>query len=190
MNAPQKSKAPKPKKCKICAILFMPQRMGQKVCSPKCAMTFARDMSAKSRKVLEKAERAADKEKLLSLKPLSYWADRAQKQVNRYVRLKEAGSHCISCGTPWDSTFQSGHYLSRGAHPELRFNLDNIHVQCIQCNHHRGGNASAYRINLVKLIGVDRVERLEGHNPLPKWTRDDYQRIEAEFKKLADSLMG
>jgi hypothetical protein len=180
----------KAKKCKACKSPFFPARPMQCVCSPGCAAAQVKAKKAKEAEENAKAERKQDKAKLQALKPLAYFADKAQREVNRYVRLKERGNPCISCGNPWQENYQAGHYLSRGARPELRYHLDNLHIQCIPCNHHKSGNASMYRVNLVSLIGAQRVESLEGPHALPKWTRDDYQRIEKEFKALADELAG
>lgn len=178
----------KAKKCKACKAPFFPARPMQCVCSPGCAAAQVKAKKAKEAEESAKAERKQDRARRESLQPLSYFADKAQRQVNRYVRLKERGKPCISCGAPWQENYQAGHYLSRGARPELRYHLDNLHIQCIPCNHHKSGNATMYRVNLVALIGAPRVEALEGPHALPKWTRDDYKRIESEFKVLADEL--
>lgn len=60
----------------------------------------------------------------------------------------------------WDA----GHYRSRGSASHLRFNLLNIHKQCVKCNRFNSGNAVDYRIRLIKRIGEDNVIRLENNN--------------------------
>ena len=118
-----------------------------------------------------------------------------QPIFNKYVRIRDAGLPCISCrryeneiperfvGGKWDC----GHYLTRGAHPELRVNLKNAHKQCKSCN---GGSgqfsgknrtvSEAYRANLIEKIGQDDVDWLEGpHQPLNY--DSDYIR---RFKKI------
>jgi len=154
----------------------------------KAKQDKAAKKKASDGKKAAKAERIATKARLQELKPLSYWAARAQEQVNRYIRLKQRGMPCISCDKPWQPDFQAGHYLSVGAHRELRFEPDNIHLQCIQCNMHKGGNAIQYRAGLVRRHGTHLVDALEAPHPLPKWTRQDYQNIEAAFKSWADDL--
>jgi hypothetical protein len=182
------------KKCPVkkggCGQPFRQSRPGQMVCGNDCAQSHTEWLKGKTAEENAKAGRKQDRAKLQALRPLSYFADKAQREVNRYVRLKERGNPCISCGNPWQENYQAGHYLSRGARPELRYHLGNLHIQCIPCNHHKSGNASMYRVNLVSLIGAQRVESLEGPRTLPKWARDDYQRIEKEFKALADELAG
>lgn len=180
----------KQKKCKAkgCGVVFSPARSFQCWCSPDCAVLIARAKKEQAETKKRHAERKADRERLQELKPKTYWADRAQRQVNRYVRARDKGKPCISCNTPWRPDFQAGHWFTTKAHPELRYDLDNINSQCITCNHHKSGNAAEYRINLVGRIGLERVDALESFRPAQRLTRQDYQSIEAQFKELADQL--
>ena len=134
------------------------------------------------------ADRKTIKIKLENMKPLSYFADKAQKVVNAVARERDKNDPCISCGRLHDGAYDAGHYRSRGAAPALRFNLDNIHRQCVPCNQHKSGNAIEYRIRLIKKIGIERVEWLEQEHPAPHWKREDYERIEAEHKQLLKEL--
>jgi len=78
--------------------------------------------------------------------------------------LKEYGRlWCISCGQPLvygDPHTQGGHLISR-ADRATETEPDNIWPQCYGCNVGKYGNVIAYRYNLVKLIGEERVSRLE-----------------------------
>lgn len=181
---------PKERKCKVrdCCNYFIPRSTMHTVCGPVCASKLVRDKREREEANRLKAQRKADRERKQEQKPLSYWAERAQKQVNRYVRVRDRGKPCISCGTPWKPNFQAGHWLTTRARPELRFHLDNIAGQCVQCNLFKSGNQQLYRVSLAERIGVDRVEALEGPHSLPRWRREDYQRIEAQFKQMADEL--
>ena len=67
---------------------------------------------------------------------------------------------CISCGAEFKSKFDAGHYFSVGAYPNLRFNPDNVHGQCVACNQHRHGNINEYSIKLPQRIGEERFFRL------------------------------
>ncbi|MDE1999574.1 MAG: recombination protein NinG, partial [Burkholderiales bacterium] len=97
----------KPKRCKQCNEPFTPQRMGQKVCSPACAIPYARNQSEKSQKMLAKAERMADREKRESMRPLKWFHARTKRAVHKYIRTRDADQPCISCGTThaaqWDA---------------------------------------------------------------------------------------
>ena len=69
--------------------------------------------------------------------------------------------YCISCGAILHySQAQGGHYIPR-RHRATELEEDNINPQCARCNGFLSGNQILYRDNLVKTIGVERVERLE-----------------------------
>lgn len=180
----------KPKKCKAkgCGVVFSPARPMQAVCSPLCAATYARAKTEQSRAKEARAQRVADKEKRDRLKSIKTIEDEVQQECNRYVRLRDAGKPCISCGTTTAEIYQAGHYLSRGAHPELRFELTNIHRQCVRCNMHQSGNQAAYRIGLVERIGIEAVEWLEGHHETRKRTREELAAMKKQFRQMCKEL--
>lgn len=78
--------------------------------------------------------------------------------------------------------WHAGHFLSVGAHPELRFLEINIWRQCKPCNVDLSGNVLLYRKELIKRIGIENVEFLEGPHPARKYTIADAQAIKAEYK--------
>jgi hypothetical protein len=73
-----------------------------------------------------------------------------QDAFNAWIRLRDAGQPCISCGRPYGDRWHAGHYRSVGSEPSLRFEPDNVHLQCPACNLHLCGNQAPYRVNLVK----------------------------------------
>lgn len=83
---------------------------------------------------------------------------------SRYVRLRDTRNGCglcISCGMPIRfETCDAGHYISR-RHTALRWNEQNVHAQCIECNRYRHGNLQLYRRSLVLIYGAERVAELE-----------------------------
>ena len=79
----------------------------------------------------------------------------------------------------------AGHYRSRGSAGHLRYNVFNIHAQCVKCNRFGSGNAVDYRIELIKRIGLDRVERIENDNQYRKFTIDYLKRVKQIFNKRA-----
>lgn len=137
----------------------------------------------------EEAKNAAkrDRERRMEVKPLSYLMRRAQSAFNAWVRARDAGQPCISCGRFHQGQNHAGHYLPAGSNPELRFEPDNCHLQCAPCNSHLSGNLSKYRPSLIAKIGLERVEWLEGPHEPKRYRKEDYQAIEAEYKaKLKD----
>ena len=163
--------------CKTCGKSFLRFRTTQAVCGPKCA--------AKSVKATKKAEAEKTRARRVALRSRRDWLEDTQKAVNAYVRARDAGKPCISCDAPWTETAQAGHFLSRGARPELRFELDNLAGQCVRCNLHLSGNLLGYRRGLVARIGLERVEALEGPHPPAKWSVDELRTMRDAFRLLA-----
>ena len=193
----KESKAPKPKKCKnpACGINFPPQRLGQAVCSPKCALAIAPANTEKARKAIAQRDRREIQVRKEKLKSRSDHLREAQAAVNEYVRLRDAHLPCISCdsmpndndlmtGSRWDA----GHYRSVGACPELRFEPLNIHRQCVKCNRNLSGNAVEYRIRLAQRIGAETVAWLEGPHEPRKYTVEEIKTIKAEYRAKTREL--
>ncbi|PYB80795.1 ninG protein [Pseudomonas koreensis] len=193
----KEKKAPKPKKCKnpACGISFPPQRLGQAVCSPKCALAMAPANTEKARKAINQRDRREIQVRKEKLKSRADHLREAQAVVNEYVRLRDAHLPCISCdsmpndndlmtGSRWDA----GHYRSVGACPELRFEPLNIHRQCVKCNRNLSGNAVEYRIRLVQRIGAETVAWLEGPHEPRKYTVEEIKTIKAEYRAKTREL--
>ena len=190
-------KQPRPKMCKnpACGISFQPQRLGQAVCSPACALAIKDVNQQKARKSLAQVERKEIKVRKEKLKSRAEHLREAQAAVNEFIRLRDAHLPCISCdsipsdhdlftGSRWDA----GHYRSVGSCPELRFEPLNIHRQCVKCNRNLSGNAVEYRIRLVLRIGVERVAWLEGLHPARKYTVEEIKAIKADYRAKTREL--
>lgn len=143
----------KPKKCKHCKAKFMPERPLQYLCSPICAYEYQKVL--KSKKIDKETKEL--KEKLLTHKD---YIKLLQATFNTFIRLRDKDLGCISCGVPKCEEFHAGHYLPT-TFQYHRFTETNVHKQCSRCNTHLRGNLTAYRINLIKKIGLDEVEYLE-----------------------------
>jgi len=180
-------------RCRFCSDLYKPARKMQpgRVCNKQeCQAKFAEEVIEKGYRKRQaeliahmKADRKTVKLRLEELKPLSYYADRAQRAVNAVIRERDKNEPCISCGRYHNGKWNAGHYISRGASPALRYHPDNIHRQCEPCNTSKSGNQIEYRKRLIPKIGIERVEWLEGPHELPRWRKEDYLRIEAEAKQ-------
>ena len=151
----------------------------------------------------EKAERKDIKERKEAIKPKAKWLAEAQAAFNKYIRIRDFNDPCISCGKPrqmieaeqgWKvgGCFDAGHFMTRGAKGQLRFILFNVHKQCKKCN---GGSdkfsakaatvGEKYRVNLIKKIGLEKVEFLENNNELDlkKGDIEYLKRIKKIFNK-------
>lgn len=132
----------------------------------------------------KRKDTALRKEKLKTLPEL---IREAQAAVNYYIRMRDYGRACISCNSKptqkRGGTMDAGHYRSRGAAPQLRFNVLNIHGQCVRCNRFNSGNAVDYRISLIDKIGLDLVEILESTNKPRSFNREYLLRIKKIFRR-------
>lgn len=181
-NGSSKLKALKPKKCRICKAVFQPVRSTQIVCSPSCAGEVARMARDKKVKQAKMIERKSLRERVEKAKTRGEHQRELQGAFNAWVRARDAGKPCISCGRMHQGALHAGHYRSVGSEPALRFDPDNVHLQCAPCNTHLSGNLIPYRINLIKKIGIERVEWLEGPHVPKKLTIQEIQEMKAFYR--------
>lgn len=167
----------------------------QSVCSLECAQVIGALKTARDDKAHAKQKRAELKAAKLAIKPMSYWMQRAQTAINKYCRLRDlkAGYGCIDCGKPFEpqkigGSVDAGHYLSRGSHPNLRFDERNIHAQRKNCNRPGGTTAAAFRLGMIARIGLEAVEELESDTQARHYKIPDLQEIEQKYLKLIKEL--
>jgi hypothetical protein len=84
---------------------------------------------------------------------------KAGNAFRKFVRERDKGEKCISCDSY--NTSDASHYFSAGKFPALEFDPDNCHLACRKCNYFLSGNLLQYRENLIKKIGIERLEKLE-----------------------------
>jgi hypothetical protein len=150
----------------------------------------AKRTAQKQARMDAKVERASIKARKEAIKSRADWAREAQTAFNAYIRARDEGLPCISCGRHHQGQWHAGHYLSTGARPELRYTESNVHRQCAPCNTHLSGNAVLYRIGLIERIGLQVVEWLEGPHEMPKWTAEDYRAIRDRYRAKLKELKG
>lgn len=192
---------PARRKCKVCNEWFLPQYDNIRWCCPAHGAIYALELRAKQ-KVKDAAKRIKDErrkeqesrrshaERRRAVKPLSHWVQMTQRAVNDWRRttLLAAGYGCISCGTKTAFAWHAGHYRTTAAAPQLRFNPDNIWLQCSACNVHKSGNIEAYRASLVELIGEEKVQALESNNETHRYTREELDGIRADARAKLRAL--
>lgn len=90
---------------------------------------------------------------------------KATFHFNAYIRQRDANEDyfsCTSCNSKgMINQMHAGHFYSGGHYPELKFNEDNVNGQCPRCNFFLAGNLIPYRRNLIRKIGIERVEKLD-----------------------------
>lgn len=174
-------KHPKAKTCEVCERVFVPDRMGQLVCRPACAMARVRQA--------KKAERASIKARKEAIKTLADLKREAQTALNRWiVQIRDADKPCISCGRHHQGQWHAGHYLSRGAAPQHALNPMNVWKQCAPCNTYLHGNLIPYRVRLIELIGLEAVEAMENDNAPRKWTREGLIEVRDTYRAKLKEL--
>lgn len=188
-------KQPKPKKCRVetCRASFVPQRLGQAVCSPKCALATVEAQKAKEKKSLALADRREIKVRKEALKSRGDHMREAQQAFNEYIRTRDeaAGHLCISSGRPLDwsgNAVDAGHYRSVGSAPHLRFDERNCHAQSKQDNRFLSGNAVDYRIGLIARIGQEAVDALEADQSVRKYSVEQIKGIKAYYRAKTREL--
>lgn len=164
-------------------------------------LNLARASQERDKARKAKQERAEHRERKQRIKTRSEWLKEAQAAFNTYIRARDDGLPCICCGEYGDGLhgrggeWDAGHYLSRGAYPELRFVETNCHRQLKSCN--AGSNKYArkgrtvregYRERLIERIGLEKVEWLEGPHEAPKYTIDELRIIRDTYRAKLKEL--
>lgn len=169
--------------CRACKKAFIRFRTTQVVCSGKCAQRM-KTIAAE----LAKDERREDRKRREASKPRAKWMAEAQQAFNAWIRARDARLPCVSCGRNHNGQWHAGHYLTTGARPELRFDPRNVHKQCQPCNTHLHGNLVLYRVELIRRIGLEAVEWLEGPHEPAKWSIDELKCVRDGFRIMAKNL--
>lgn len=125
----------------------------------------------------------APKVKTKTVLSLPQLKQKVQRAMNAYIRKRDENKPCISCQKR--AVTEAGHFIAQGSSGLLRYHLDNLNGQCAQCNRWLHGNLLEYRINLVKKIGLKKVEWLESHrHDTYKWTREELETLLKVIKEL------
>lgn len=109
----------------------------------------------KPRKDLEKVQ-SEDEERTALKKAHST----TKTLVHAYIRNRDEGKPCVSCGNEWKPSFQAGHFYAAGSYETLKYHLHNISGQCQQCNLRKEGDFAGYSLNLPDRIGIDNYNEL------------------------------
>lgn len=179
-------------KCRYHKEKFIPKYPFQKFClsDHECIKAFNEFVKAEKEKKLSKQKKEfevveqkynEDKKRIASL-------INTKTQVHTYIRNRDKGKPCISCGAEWNNTFQCGHHYKSETFETLRFNLDNLHGQCRRCNLHLDGAFDKYALNLPKRIGKERYYYLVSLAEVDKqfekvWNVDNLKEVRRLLKE-------
>ena len=177
-------KHPKAKTCEVCERVFVPDRMGQLVCRPACAMARVRQA--------KKADRASIKARKEAIKTIAQRIAAAQIAFNAFIRERDKDKGCFVCGRPFtDKPGQvqhAGHVRSRGAAGHLRFHEDNCHGECEGCNGPHGAKPHQIEAGAIRRIGTERYEALVTDNEPHKWTHEELIQTLATYRAKLKEL--
>ena len=113
--------------------------------------------------------------------------------------FKERGLEptCISCGKP-NMDWCCGHFKTRGAQPELRYDPKNTFLQCNRyCNMALSGNIEGnkntrgYKQGLIERFGDEGQEildYLDSPHDIKKWTWQELEELRTEINKKIREL--
>lgn len=182
---------PKAAKCAVCKGEYMRLRPLMKVCGPSCAITHAKAQAERKQAKEQAAERKVIREKLAAMETKPQLTRKAQAAFNTFIRARDAGKPCISCGRPLSTepnSYDAGHYRSVGSAPHMRFVETNCWAQCRHCNNYLSGNVVEYRKGLIERVGLAEVERLESDQTVRKYTREALIEIARHYRAEARRL--
>ena len=178
-----------PRKCKVCNIKFEPKYSSvQEVCSYQCAIKKAEKERLKNSKDLEELRtQRKNKSELETLKK------NVVKICHEYIRERDKGKPCVSCGQPWNSEHQAGHFYKAGDYSNLKYNENNIHNQCKGCNLMKDGNENQYRIKITKRITKQELTELDQmasdyKKSSFKWDREELKKIRTYYREKLKQL--
>lgn len=109
-------------------------------------------------------------------KTLPQLLKKCQEVFNRFIRERDNGQPCISCGS--FNTAHASHFYAAGSYTGLRFNELNVHLSCVSCNTYKHGNIHEYRKRLEQKIGKDNLAKLDLASALNRYKK--YSRFELE----------
>lgn len=191
-------------KCKNpeCRQPFSQHNSMQIVCSPRCGLAWAAIERKRKEAQLAREDRKDTRERKEKLKTYGDHVADAEKAVRDCRRLEELalGSGCISCGKSqeeilaaqgWKTggAFDAGHWMGKGARPELRLIPNNIWLQCKACN---GGSAKyarkgesvkeGFEAGVIARLGEEAAMALKHDHRARHYTIEDLKEITKTYR--------
>jgi len=107
---------------------------------------------------------------------------------HEYIRLRDKGKDCISCGIQYLEDFQAGHFYKAELFSNLKYDELNISGQCRQCNLRKEGNESGYRSGIIQRYGFEHLRYLDEKAKAYKqnhfeWDREQLIEIRDYYKE-------
>jgi len=123
-----------------------------------------------------------------AVRPLKWYADKAQQSCNQYVRARDKDLPCISCGCHESAQWDAGHFRPAGINSALKYDESNLAKQCCVCNRHKSGNLIHYRAALIERIGEPAVLALEQNNEVRRYSKEELIEIRQHYQQKLKAL--
>lgn len=116
----------------------------------------------------------------------------ADKYFSQYVRLRDSidgYGQCITCERTYHwKQAQAGHFVSRSCNL-LRYDDENVNLQCVGCNMFKSGDQYQYAKNLDLKYGDGTAEKLHGQRNIShKLTKEELETIIKDSKEYIKEM--
>lgn len=116
------------------------------------------------------------------------------KIFSEFVRKKETKDgwgKCVSCNAiKAYEQLDAGHFINRKWR-SVRWDEDNVHIQCIACNRFNEGNGVGYTLYMVDRYGRDKVDYLLAiSRETARFTDSEGLLMIADYKKKLKEYTG
>ena len=162
------------RKCRYCKEKTVPYGAMQPFC-------FENDCIREHNRVTKEKKIRKDKQTLKD-QDKGYLTKKAQEAFNKYIRTRDKANPCISCDHTGKRQRHAGHYRPVGRNKQHRFNEMNCHSQCSICNEKLSGNLIPYRVKLISIYGLEKVEALECDNSVRSYDLEELREIIETYK--------
>lgn len=144
--------------------------------------------AAREKGARAKEARKVERQRKMDVRPLSYFRDKAKRACHAYIRARDEGMPCPCCGVTEAAQWDASHYRPAGVNSATRFDERNIHRCCQVCNQHKSGNLTPFRVWMVEKYGEDFVKWLDGNHAIRRYTREELEGIETDYKAKLKAL--
>jgi hypothetical protein len=107
----------------------------------------------------------------------------AEKVFNAFIRRRDEGKPCISCGQ--FKPLQAGHFYAVKGYDGLRYDEDNVAGECSGCNCFDESHLIGYAENLLIRIGPERFDALRKR--AAEYKQNGYKFNRAELQEIIEN---
>lgn len=107
---------------------------------------------------------------------------------HKYIRERDKGKPCVSCGQLWGKDHQAGHWKKAELYSTLKFFENNIHNQCQGCNLMKDGNVQRYADRITMRITEQEKQEIEQmcideRQSNFKWDRQELEELRTYYNE-------